>query len=301
MTDALRSDRPSTTRDAADRERDARIEELLLTGLDHYFAGEHELAINVWTRVLFLDRGHAKARAYIERARGAVSELQREAEELFHTAAAALNRGDRAAARQLLTSAIDRGASGEEALALLHRLDRLEASTRGIGISTAQPPGPPQRRVEQDEVRARRDPRVAWVVGGILAGILIAAVAGGYLWIIADPFELGDSRAFVPKLAEDPLPVPSPGEIRLLRARALVAAGHLREALAMLDAVAPDEQHRASFEELRGAIQRRLLDAARQSSPGAGGPGTPESPATGLPQSPDSSSSLPLSSSPTSR
>jgi hypothetical protein len=80
MTDALRSERGSGPGDATDRDRDARIEELLLTGLDHYFAGRHELAINVWTRVLFLDRGHAKARAYIERARGAVSERQREAE-----------------------------------------------------------------------------------------------------------------------------------------------------------------------------------------------------------------------------
>src|SRR5688500_10396326 len=91
MTDALRSDRPG---DAPDRERDARIEELLLSGLDHYFAGQHELAINVWTRVLFLDRGHARARAYIERARGAVSEKQREGDELVHSGAAAFQRGD---------------------------------------------------------------------------------------------------------------------------------------------------------------------------------------------------------------
>src|SRR5688572_27476835 len=111
MTDALRSDRPG---DAPDRERDARIEALLLSGLEHYFAGRHELAINIWTRVLFLDRAHAKARAYIERARGAVAEKQREGEELVHAGAAALTRGDRTAARQLLTSAVDRGASGED-------------------------------------------------------------------------------------------------------------------------------------------------------------------------------------------
>ena len=30
-----------------ERDRDARIEELLLAGLDHYFAEQHELAINV--------------------------------------------------------------------------------------------------------------------------------------------------------------------------------------------------------------------------------------------------------------
>ena len=77
MTDALRSDRPG---ELPDRERDARIEQLLISGLDHYFAGQLELAINVWTRVLFLDRGHARARAYIERARSALSERQRESD-----------------------------------------------------------------------------------------------------------------------------------------------------------------------------------------------------------------------------
>src|SRR5437868_3948482 len=46
-----------------DQETSSRIEELLLAGLDHYFSGHHELAINVWTRVLFLDRSHARARA----------------------------------------------------------------------------------------------------------------------------------------------------------------------------------------------------------------------------------------------
>src|SRR6476660_9909920 len=107
---------------------DSRIEELLLNGLDHYFAGQHELAINVWTRALFLDRGHARARAYIERARGAIAERQREGEELVHIGAAAFQRGEADAARRLLTSAVEHGAGTEEALALLDRLDRLEAA-----------------------------------------------------------------------------------------------------------------------------------------------------------------------------
>src|SRR5687767_9640254 len=165
MTDALRSDRPG---DAPDRERDARIEELLLLGLDHYFAGQHELAINVWTRVLFLDRGHGKARAYIERARGAVAEKQREVEELLHSGAAALSRGDRAAARQLLTSAADRGTNAEEALTLLRSLDRLEAA---LPVPVAKLRHAPAAVLDAEQPGAggrRRDARVAWVVTGIL-------------------------------------------------------------------------------------------------------------------------------------
>ena len=37
------------------------IEDLLIAGLDRYFAGRHEEAIHIWTRVLFIDRGHRRA------------------------------------------------------------------------------------------------------------------------------------------------------------------------------------------------------------------------------------------------
>lgn len=256
MTDALRSDRPG---DVPDRERDARIEDLLLSGLDHYFAGQHELAINVWTRVLFLDRGHAKARAYIERARGALSEKQREGDELLHSGAAALNRGDRAAARQLLTSAIERGASGEDALALLHRLERLEAAG-GYAADRTQP-GPAAVAPDRDRrpTPGKRDPRIAWLATGIVAGILIAAVVGAYLWTVADPLGGDPALATLPAITEDPLPVPAECEIRLARARDLFAEGRLIEASALLEAGDPDERHRATMDDLRAAIQRQLL------------------------------------------
>jgi hypothetical protein len=263
MTDALRSERGSGPGDATDRDRDARIEELLLTGLDHYFAGRHELAINVWTRVLFLDRGHAKARAYIERARGAVSERQREADELFHTGADALMRGDRAAARRLLTSATERGASGEDARALLHRLDRLEPAGDPGADGLARGPIPGYRDAARPGTR-RRDPRIVWVTAGIVAGILIAALVGGYLWMAADPFELDAARTALPPIAQDPLPVPSGCEMRLVRAQDLFAKGRGREALALLEQGDPDGRHRAAFDGLRATIQRELLGAVGQ-------------------------------------
>ena len=52
-------------------------------------AGSNWSAINVWTRALFFDRSHARARAYIDRARSALAERQREAEELLQGGAAA--------------------------------------------------------------------------------------------------------------------------------------------------------------------------------------------------------------------
>src|SRR5919109_1898426 len=102
--DPARSERPAS--DAlSGAERDARIEQLLLTGLDHYFAGDYEEAINLWTRVLFLDRHHDRARAYIERARSAQAELQRESEAMLQQGMKAFAEGDVAKARTLVADA----------------------------------------------------------------------------------------------------------------------------------------------------------------------------------------------------
>lgn len=277
MTDALRSDRSG---ELHDRERDARIEALLVSGLDHYFSGQHELAINVWTRVLFLDRGHARARAYIERARVTLSEQQREGDELLHAGATAMNRGDLAAARQLVASAMDRGASGVDALALQHRLDRLEAATSPVSPIVGRRPSP--ERAAPPIVPGPRDRRLAWVVGGLVSGLLLAVAAGAYLWAITDPFDASIATASVPAMVEDPLPVPAACEVRLARARDLYAKGRLLDAAAELQAGDPDGRHRAGMDELRAAIQRQLLAAARATT-GRGGDGDRTLPPTPAP------------------
>ena len=87
-------------------DRDSQIEALLVAGLDHYFARRHDEAIHVWTRVLFLDRTHARARAYIERARTALAERQRRAEELLATGHSLIDQGRTEAARDVLAEAV---------------------------------------------------------------------------------------------------------------------------------------------------------------------------------------------------
>src|SRR5258707_12339310 len=125
MSESSRSDIAPAHDASSNNDRDAKIEQLLLVGLDHYFATQYQEAINVWTRALFLDRSHPRARAYIERARSAVAECQRQSEELLHSGVAAFQRGEGDEARRLLKAAIDGGAPSEEALALLERRDRL--------------------------------------------------------------------------------------------------------------------------------------------------------------------------------
>jgi len=126
MSDSLREDSLRALDTAPDPNRDAKIEELLLSGLDHYFAARYDHAINIWTRVLFLDRSHPRARAYIDRARGALAERQRASDELLESGVAAFHRGESARARRLLHDALDQGAQPEAALSVIDRLHRLE-------------------------------------------------------------------------------------------------------------------------------------------------------------------------------
>src|SRR5205814_9929412 len=126
MSDPLRTDSvrdPQNDAGHGDAERDSKIEGLLLAGLDHYFSADYAQAIDVWTRALFLDRSHARARAYIERARSALAEQQRESEEMLHSGIAAFESGQMDAARRLLNAAVQRGGAHDVALAFLNRID----------------------------------------------------------------------------------------------------------------------------------------------------------------------------------
>jgi hypothetical protein len=109
MSDPLRYDEQRPLDPTSEADRAAKIEQLLLAGLDHYFASQYEQAVNVWTRALFLDRAHPRARAYIERARSAQAERQRESEELLQRGVHAFNQGEAVEARRLLRDAMDRG------------------------------------------------------------------------------------------------------------------------------------------------------------------------------------------------
>ena len=246
-------------------ERDSRIEELLLTGLDHYFAGEFERATSAWTRVLFLDRGHARAKAYIDRARSAVAERQRESEELLHRGVAAFNRGEAEDARRLLTSAVERGGSPDVALAFLGRLARLDRPG-------ARPEVPGERPVPRRKPRRARLARVsggrrAWVLPLVVLGVILSisvylVVFGGgraRAWLFPDVAR-SDTRVAAP--VTDTLPVPRPSEIHLDRARALLASGHARDALRLVERVRVGDPLRPQADELRESIQRSLLSAA---------------------------------------
>jgi len=263
MSDPLRTDASRTADAGLAMAREAKVEQLLLDGLDHYLAARFEQAINVWTRALFIDRNHPRARAYIERARSALAERQRESEELLQVVLGALNRGDSAEARRLLQDLLSRGAPSDEALALRERLDR-------IALDPAPRPVAPARALRRrpamwppaTRLRGPFTSAWAWLA---LAALLVTAgawvtVATGRGW--GATLTLAPAGPPAPSTigaAEPAFPVPRRGEMALARARSLAAGGHLQDALQALDSVKDTDIHKVDADRLRAGIQRQLI------------------------------------------
>lgn len=274
MSDPLRTDLARHLDGGSEANRDAKIEELLVVGLDHYFAAQYEQAINVWTRALFLDRSHAKARAYIERARSALAERQRESEELLHNGVAAFNRGEGGEARRLLQAAMNQGAPPDEALAVLDRLNRLEQDSLKPEVSKLKSGRREisDSRPETSQVSLPEGRRSSPWVGIALLGVAIVLVAtAAFIVLTSTPIDWGSlltlqtpqrAAPVVSPASESALPVPRRGEELLARARALAAGGHLRDALAALDSIRPTDAQRPDADRLRADIQRQIMALA---------------------------------------
>ena len=260
---------------------EARIEHLLVTGLDHYFAGEFEQAINLWTRVLFLDRTHDRARAYIDRARSAQAERQRISESLVHQGLDAFDKGEVVRARELLSDALDQGASHDVALGVLGRIDRLEVgrtASAALPVTRRRPFSKPS----EGEREARHGGTLARWWATAAAIVLVAAIA----FVLVTPNGLADWFPVQATIgapvqvapAPAPLPMPAPTEAYLTRARAMFAGGKLRDALRALDRVPVGDALRADAERLRADIQRELLAVATAEASASAAAATPVSP-----------------------
>lgn len=261
MSDPLRTNPIEKTASTdGEAERDAKIENLLLAGLDQYFVANYAQAIDIWTRALFLDRNHARARAYIERARSAMAEQQRESEELLHNGVAAFERGEIEAARQMLNAAVQRGGAHEVALAFLTRIDRIHAATSAEPAPAALPSRLPFRP------RTVTSPTSGspWAIVVLVTVLVVTAAVAVASW---DRF-----RAWIPALnpgvqdglapmrvVQEPLIVPRSSEMALDRARALFASGRVHDALRAVDLVRSTDPLRGDADKLKAAIQRELL------------------------------------------
>ena len=247
-----------------DAERDAKIESLLLSGLDHYFASDYAQAVDVWTRALFLDRQHARARAYIERARSALAEQQRESDELLHNGVAAFERGEIEKARHLLNAAVERGGAHEVALAFLTRIDRLNAAAAPVPV-----PEPARRALRPATAPARRS-NAPWVSAAILIAVATTTTLAVSSWdrlrSLIPVMRPADQAGRAPmRVPPDPVIVPRSAETAIERAQALYASGRLYDALRAGELVRATDALRGDADKLKAVIQRELL--AHQPSP----------------------------------
>lgn len=247
-----------------DPDREARIEELLLAGLDRYFAGRFEEAINIWTRVAFLERGHGRARAYIERARGAQAERQRESEELLHRGITAYEAGDTDTARALLMQAVDEGGPTDVALAFLQRLNRFAVAADQVQPAGALRDTP--RATEAEPSATRWVPTI--LVSGVLATVIVLLALPVASWIAELPIAAPPIDAVQP----EPLPIVRTSEMALARARAFYAERKFKDALGMLDRIARADPMRPDADRLRAVVQRDALMAAGLSRDDEKGP-----------------------------
>lgn len=234
------------------------MDSLLEDGLDRYFNGRFEDAIHLWTRVLFFDRTHARARAYIDRARTALAEQHRRSEEMLHASRELLNQGQTEAARRLLADAMAARGDEMQAAALRAQLERVERA------HAPSPGALPAAQVPAEHVPgwSWQRPRPALVAATI--GGLVLAVVGVVAFIaLTEPADVAPPLG---QATDARLPSPTASEVALIRARTAFAAGRLSEALQKLDKIGPDSPDRKAADELRIVIQQLLLASVRPSS-----------------------------------
>jgi tetratricopeptide (TPR) repeat protein len=242
-------------------DRDSQADALLVQGLDKYFAGEYEEAIHVWTRVLFLDRSHARARAYIDRARTALAERQRKSDELLQASQHLLDCGDTGAARDLLSQAVASTGDDERAAALRLKLERVERLS-------APPPANqlairPAPEIVPGWTWPRRSPAMVVVIAAVAAGmlLLVGLTSPG----LRDWMGFGSSNeTLAASTAPAKMPVLSSSDVAVIRARTLYGRGRLAEALQALDRVEDASPIRPDADALRVEIQRLLLAGVQE-------------------------------------
>jgi tetratricopeptide (TPR) repeat protein len=232
----------------------AEIESLLLDGLDRYFAHQYDDAIHVWTRVLFLDRTHPRARAYIDRARTALAERQRRGDELLQSCQDLLDRGAIDDARTALTAAVSHGADDARAAALWLKLERRERTRATASIAVEADRTAPAAATRWDGIRKLAT--AGLMVLGVVAAIALAVAVGRDLLSSQPPADVITSKTVAGPV------VLSSADVALVRARNLYAHGRLAEALKALDRVPASDAHHAEADGLRREIQRLLLATA---------------------------------------
>lgn len=258
---------PEPDADASQAGEDPRIAELLAAGEAAFERGEHQNAIDAWSRVFLIDIDHAQAGRRIEEARRFKAEAERKSEELFQDALTRYEEGDRDGAREIFARLLAANPNHLPAREMMERIEaggtdevgapprrgRVAATSAAAELGAAVgkvksagkgvlkdeimvPPEPGERREDAAPVEAGRAgrPSRGGRRGLILAAaaLVLVVAAGGWLWTQRDRLfpNRGDSTAVSP-VSVDPLE----------RAKRLHAEGRTSAAVAQLRRLTADD------------------------------------------------------------
>jgi len=249
-----------------DEETDVKIERLLLQGLDYYFKQQFERAIEIWSRVLFLERNNTRAHAYIAKARSAIAERIRESEESFFVGAEAFDRGDIDKARELLSAAIKSGGNRDEVLTLLDRLDRLEMAS---GLPVKGRLSKSLTHKDEDRINLSDSRKSFWSRNQYLIALSCLFVLG--LAVVLWFWNSGELLNSNPLTTEyeisasihdesSGLQLLLMSDITLRRAEREMASGRYFEALRLLELISQGEPGSDKASRLKVEIQSELLE-----------------------------------------
>jgi tetratricopeptide (TPR) repeat protein len=243
-------------------ETSPKLLDLLRQGEELYSDGQYQQAIHVWTRILFIDRGNAEARGFIDKAKQALAELQRKLEAEVATSkaeAGAPPATDLPPEPAPVTEPVPPANETEAApLPAAPSTTAPSAKTVVIRVRRAR-----SRAVSNASARrAGSSSGMALFLLGVLVLFAGSAVFLRSNWesIVSDgPFGR-ESRLQAAALSDRPVPVvPDLSELHYFRGERLFAEGRYREALAELRLVDRGSKVMADTRSLVLRIEDRLL------------------------------------------
>lgn len=165
-------------------------------------------------------------------------------------------------ARDLVATAIGRGASQDVALGVLERIDRLQRQDGSGAADAARREPSPSTTEAADDASTR--PRVGMLAAAAL--IPVAALAGWWMGSGEVPVPVGRDLPAVSAgraaTVAEAWPMPGAADGTLARARRLQQAGRLAEALRELDTIGAGDTAHGEAETVRASLQRALLQRA---------------------------------------
>lgn len=259
--------------DRVGREAPRTISGLLGQGRGLFRRGRLHQAINVWTRILFLDRNNRAAREAIKQAKSVIAERQREMDALVLEATRRAAAGDRRGAQKRLAHVLALDPRHTEGRSLWEKIEEQTRRGEARSGSLALAGKPAEEDISQSQRRrvaapptVKTDSASPLKMAAFLFSALCLFAAGAVYVHLNWDFLVSDGRpadsgsAELNQLDLGVLPsLPSLSELHYFNGARLHTKGLYREALSELALVDPEN---SNFEEARSLILRiegRLL------------------------------------------